>query len=369
MMDKKEFRIPLIDFKAEYKSIENEIDAAIKEVLLSGQYILGPVVKEFEEQVAAYCGVKYAVGVSSGSDALILALRALGIGPGDEVITTPFTFVATAHAILHCGAHPVFVDIDPETFNINPDLIEPAVTERTKAIIPVHLFGHPADMDPITRIARKFNLYVIEDAAQAFGALYKGKKVGSLGDVCCFSFFPTKNLGCYGDGGMVVTDNLEIAERLDMLRRQGCRQKYLAEVLGFNSRLDSLQAAILKIKLKYVDQWNEKRREIAHKYNELLANSGVRTPKEADYAYHVYHQYTIRASNRDALRQLLLENGIETGIYYPAPVHKQKAYASLRPDLVLEEAERASREVLSLPIWPGLDALQQQEISSLINRR
>lgn len=368
-MEKREIRIPLIDFKAEYKAIEKEIDAAVKEILQSGQYILGPVVKEFEEQVAAYCGVKYAVGVASGSDALILALRALGIGPGDEVITTPFTFVATAHAILHCGARPVFVDIDPENFNINPDLIELAVTAKTKAVIPVHLFGHPADMDPIKKIARKFNLYVLEDAAQAFGARYKGKKVGSLGDLGCFSFFPTKNLGGYGDGGMVVTDNPEIAERLEILRRQGCRQKYLAEALGYNSRLDSLQAAILKVKLKYVDQWNEKRREIAHNYNDLLANSGVRTPKEAEYAYHVYHQYTIRVSNRDNLRQLLLEKGIETGIYYPAPIHKQKAYVSLWPYLVLEESERASQEVLSLPIWPSLDWLKQQEITSLLNRR
>ncbi|MGQ9802169.1 MAG: DegT/DnrJ/EryC1/StrS family aminotransferase [Candidatus Saccharicenans sp.] len=365
-MGKKDLRIPLIDFKGEYKSIESEIDAAIKEVLLSGQYILGPVVKEFEEEVAAYCGVKHAVGVASGSDALILTLRALGIGPGDEVITTPFTFVATAHAVLHCGARPVFVDIDPETFNINPDLIEPAITARTKAIIPVHLFGHPADMDPITRIARKFNLYVIEDAAQAFGASYKGRKVGSLGDVGCFSFFPTKNLGCYGDGGMVVTDNPEIAEKLDILRRQGCRQKYHAELLGYNSRLDSIQAAILKVKLKYVDQWNEKRRQVAHNYNKLLADSGIKTPKEAEYAYHVYHQYTIRSLNRDEVRKILSENGIEAGIYYPVAVHKQKAYASQMTGVVLEEAEQASEEVLSLPIWPGLDLEKQKEICSII---
>lgn len=367
-MEKNDLRIPLIDFKAEYKSIESEIDAAIKEVLQGGQYILGPVVKEFEEEVAAYCGVKHAVGVASGSDALILTLRALGIGPGDEVITTSFTFVATAHAILHCGARPVFVDIDPETFNINPDLIEPAVTERTKAIIPVHLFGHPADMDPITKIARKFNLYVVEDAAQAFGALYKGRKVGSLGDVGCFSFFPTKNLGCYGDGGMVVTDDAEIAEKIDLLRRQGCRQKYHAEVLGYNSRLDALQAEILKVKLKYVDRWNEKRRKIAQKYNELLATSSVTTPKEAEYAYHVYHQYTVRTPNRDELKNILLENGIETSIYYLVPIHKQKAYVSLMTDMALEESERAALEVLSLPIWPGLDLEEQKEICSIIKR-
>lgn len=365
-MEKSKINIPLIDFQAEYKAVEKEIDAAVKEVLQSGRYILGPVVREIEEQVAAYCGVKYAVGVGSGSDALILALKALGIGPGDEVITTPFTFVATAHAILHCGARPVFVDIDPETFNINPDLIEPTITGKTKAIIPVHLFGQPADMDPIREIAKKFNLYVVEDAAQAFGARYKGEKVGSLGDVGCFSFFPTKNLGCYGDGGMVVTDDAEIAEKIDLLRRQGCRQKYHAEVLGYNSRLDALQAAILKVKLKYVDRWNEKRRKIAQKYNELLATSSVTTPKEAEYAYHVYHQYTVRTPNRDELKNILLENGIETSIYYPVPIHKQKAYVSLMTDMALEESERAALEVLSLPIWPGLDLEEQKEICSII---
>jgi len=238
MTENKNVRIPMVDFKAQYKSIEKEIDAAIKEVLLSGQYILGPAVKEFEEQVAAYCGVKYAIGVASGSDALILSLRALGIGPGDEVITTPFTFVATAHAIVHCGAKPVFVDIEPDTFNINPALIEPAITKNTKAIIPVHLYGHPANMDPIMEIAKAHNLYVVEDAAQAFGARYNGKQVGSIGHVGCFSFFPTKNLGCCGDGGMVVTDNPDITEKVDILRRQGCREKYHAEMIGYNSRLD-----------------------------------------------------------------------------------------------------------------------------------
>lgn len=363
MKEDKNIRIPLIDFKAQYKSIEKEIDAAIKEVLLSGQYILGPVVKEFEEQVAAYCGVKYAIGVASGSDALILALKALDIGPGDEVITTPFTFVATAHAIVHCGAKPVFVDIEPDTFNINPALIEPAITKNTKAIIPVHLYGHPANMDPIMEIAKAHNLYVVEDAAQAFGARYNGKQVGSIGHVGCFSFFPTKNLGCYGDGGMVVTDNPDIAEKIDILRRQGCREKYHAKMIGYNSRLDAIQAAILKVKLKYVDQWNEQRRDVAHRYNELLSGSSVQTPAEAPYAYHVYHQYTIRSSRRDDLKQLLLDSGIETSIYYPQPLHLQDAYKFLESKKgSFAEAERAGKEVLSLPISPEISELDQDYI-------
>ncbi len=369
MMENKNIRIPMVDFKAQYQSIEKEIDVAIKEVLLSGQYILGPVVKEFEGQVAAYCGLKYAIGVASGSDALILALRALDIGPGDEVITTPFTFVATAHAIVHCGAKPVFVDIEPDTFNINLALIEPAITKNTKAIIPVHLYGHPADMDPIMTIAKAYNLYVVEDAAQAFGARYNGRKVGSIGHVGCFSFFPTKNLGCSGDGGMVVTDNPDIAEKVDILRRQGCRQKYHAEMIGYNSRLDAIQAAILKVKLKHVDQWNEQRRNIARRYNELLSNSGVKTPIEAPYAYHVYHQYTIRASKRDNLKQFLLENGIETSVYYPCALHLQEAYRHQGyTDGSFPESEKASQEVLSLPIYPELNPSLQKQIYSIIKK-
>lgn len=367
MKEDKNIRIPLIDFKAQYKSIEKEIDAAIKEVLLSGQYILGPVVKEFEEQVAAFCGVKYAIGVASGSDALILALRALDIGPGDEVITTPFTFVATAHAIVHCGAKPVFVDIEPDTFNINSALIEPAITKNTKAIIPVHLYGHPANMDPIMEIAKAHNLYVVEDVAQAFGARYNGKKIGSIGHVGCFSFFPTKNLGGYGDGGMVVTDNPDIAEKVDILRRQGCRQKYHAEMIGYNSRLDAIQAAILKVKLKYVDQWNEQRRTIAHRYNELLTESTIKTPIEAPYAYHVYHQYTIRSSRRDDLKQLLFDNGIETSIYYPRPLYLQEAYKYQGCAAgSLPESEKVSREVLSLPIYLQLEPNLLLSICSVI---
>ncbi len=369
MRENKNMRIPLIDFKAQYKSIEKEIDAAIKEVLLSGQYILGPIVKEFEEQIAAYCGVRYAIGVASGSDALILALRALDIDPGDEVITTPFTFVATAHAIVHCGAKPVFVDIDPDTFNINPDLIEPVITKKTKAIIPVHLYGHPANMDPIMGIAKAYNLYVVEDAAQAFGARYNGKKVGSIGHAGCFSFFPTKNLGCYGDGGMVVTDNPDIAEKVDILRRQGCREKYHAEMIGYNSRLDAVQAAILKVKLKYVDQWNEQRRNIACRYNELLSSSSVQAPVEAPYACHIYHQYTIKFKNRDDIRQYLAKNGIETSVYYPQPLHLQRTYKYLGYEKsAFPQAEKASQVVLSLPIFTEMTFKMQNKVCALIHR-
>ncbi len=368
MTKNKNIRIPLVDFKAQYKSIEKEIDAAIKEVLLSGQYILGPVVKEFEEQVAAYCGVKYAVGVASGSDALILSLRALDIGPGDEVITTPFTFVATAHAIVHCGANPVFVDIEPDTFNINPDLIEPAITKKTKAIIPVHLYGHPVNMDPIMKIAEAHNLYVVEDAAQAFGARYNGKKVGSIGHVGCFSFFPTKNLGCYGDGGMVVTDNPHIAEKVDILRRQGCREKYHAEMIGYNSRLDAVQAAILKVKLKYVDQWNEQRRNVAHRYNELLSGTSVQTPVEAPYAYHIYHQYTIKIKNRDQVKKYLAINGIESNVYYPKALHLQNSYKSLGYDRGdFPESEVAAVESLSLPIYPEMGCRLGRQLCKVFN--
>jgi len=290
----------------------------------------------------------------------------LDIRPGDEVITTPFTFVATAHAIVHCGAKPVFVDIEPDTFNINPDLIEPAITKSTKAIIPVHLYGHPANMDPIMKIAKAHNLYVVEDAAQAFGARYNGRKVGSIGPCRMFRFFPTKNLGCYGDGGMVVTDNPHIAEKVDILRRQGCREKYRAEMIGYNSRLDAIQAAILKVKLKYVDQWNVQRRNVAHRYNELLSGSDVQTPTEAPYAYHVYHQYTIKTPKRDELKKILFLNGVETSVYYPIPLHYQEAYLSLdRLSGTYPEAEKASSEVLSLPIFPEMSLSDQTNISSL----
>jgi dTDP-4-amino-4,6-dideoxygalactose transaminase len=355
--------IPILDLKPQYESIKDEIDAAIAGVLESGQFILGPAVRDLEQKVAAYCGCKYGVGVASGTDALRLTLTALGIGPGDEVITTPFTFIATANTISHCGARPVFVDIDPRTYNIDPPAIEAAITERTKAIVAVHLYGQPADMDPIMELAGAHGLYVIEDAAQAIGARYKGWRVGSIGHVGCLSFYPTKNLGAYGDGGMVVTNDAALAEKVDVLRRQGSKKKYQAEVLGFNSRLDTLQAAILGVKLKYLDGWNEARRRVAQRYNDLLAGLPVTSPYESPDAYHVYHQYTIRAPQRDALAAYLKERGVGTMIYYPVPLHRQELYASLGySEGSLPVSEVASREVLSLPMYPELTEAQQTSI-------
>ena len=359
--------IPILDLKAQYESIKDEINAAIDGVLESTQFILGPAVRDLEQRVAAYCECEYGVGVASGTDALRLTLTALGIGPGDEVITTPFTFIATANTISNCGARPVFVDIDSLTCNIAPAAIEAAITERTKAIVPVHLYGQPADMDPIMELAEINGLYVIEDAAQAIGARYKGRRVASIGHAGCLSFYPTKNLGAYGDGGMVVTNDAALAEKVDILRRQGGKKKYHAEVLGFNSRLDSLQAAILGVKLKYLDGWNEARRRVAQRYNELLDDMPVTTPYESPDAYHVYHQYTIRAPQRDALAAYLKECGIGTMIYYPVPLHLQGLYASLGYEVGgLPVSEAASREVLSLPMYPELTGAQQQEVAQAI---
>jgi len=371
MMENKNIHIPMVDFKAQYQSIEKEIDVAIKEVLLSGQYILGPVVKEFEGQVAAYCGLKYAIGVASGSDALILALRALDIGPGDEVITTPFTFVATAHAIVHCGAKPVFVDIEPDTFNINLALIEPAITKNTKAIIPVHLYGHPADMDPIMTIAKAYNLYVVEDAAQAFGARYNGRKVGSIGHVGCFSFFPTKNLGCYGDGGAVFTDNDEWASLMDSLRVHGKGSfKYDNVRIGMNSRLDTLQAAILKVKFDAFKKYElNDINKAADFYTEKLKDL-VKTPFIPKGYLSSWAQYTIQLQDekqRDGLQAYLKEQGIPTMVYYPKPMHEQTAYLDLgylSGDFPVTES--LCRRVLSLPMHPYLNMEEINKVCQTI---
>jgi dTDP-4-amino-4,6-dideoxygalactose transaminase len=336
-------------------------------VLESTQFILGPAVRDLEQQVATYCGCKYGVGVASGTDALRLTLTALGIGPGDEVITTPFTFIATANTISHCGARPVFVDIAPRTYNIDPAAIEAAITERTKAVVAVHLYGQPAGMDPIIELAEAHGLYVIEDAAQAIGARYNGRRVGSIGHAGCLSFYPTKNLGAYGDGGMVVTNDAVLAEKVDVLRRQGGKRKYHAEVLGFNSRLDALQAAILGVKLKYLDGWNEARRRVAQRYNELLDGLPVTTPYESPDVYHVYHQYTIRAQVRDALAAYLKERRIGTMVYYPVPLHLQELYTSLGyGEGSLPASEAASQEVLSLPMYPELTEAQQVVVAGAI---
>ena len=355
--------IPVLDLKAQYRSIEQEVNEAIREVLLSADFVLGAAVRALETQLAEYCQCRHAVGVASGTDALRLALTALGIGPGDEVITSPFTFIATANTISHCGARPVFVDIDPETFNLSAAAVEDAVTARTKAIVPVHLYGQAADLEPILAMARKKGLSVIEDCAQAIGARYQGRAVGSFGDAGCLSFYPSKNLGAYGDGGMVLTNDPALAEKVDVLRRQGSRKKYQADVLGFNSRLDTLQAAVLAVKLKYLDRWNEERNRAARRYNELLQDLPLKLPFEAKNRSHVYHQYTIRTVHRDQLALHLKQRGIGTMVYYPIPIHQQKIYASAGGVPSLPNAEAAASDVLSLPIYPEITDEQLAAVS------
>ncbi len=361
--------IPILDLQRQYQNIREEMDAAVLGVLESGHFVLGPNVKALEQEVARYCGCEYGIGVASGTDALRLAMDALEIGPGDEVITTPFTFIATGNTISRAGARPVFVDIDPRTFNLNPLLVERAITDRTKAILPVHLFGQIADMDAIMELAVRYDLPVIEDSAQAIGATYNGQQACSFGIIGCLSFYPTKNLGAYGDGGMAVTCNPEIAENLDVLRRHGGRVKYFHERVGYNSRLDEIQAAILRVKLRYLEEWGVQRRRVAARYDELLADSPVTTPYVAPGMKHVYHQYTIRAPRRDELRAFLGEQGVGSMIYYPVPLHRQEMYAGL--DLGegrLPESELAAKEVLSLPIYPEMTDEQIEQVASAVRR-
>ncbi len=357
--------IPILDLKRQYAAIQDEINAAIQSVLESSQFVLGPAVKELERRVAAYCECQHGIGVASGTDALRLSLAALEIGPGDEVITTPFTFIATGNTISHSGAKPVFVDVELRTYNLYPAAVEAAITPRTKAIVPVHLYGQAAQMDAIMDVAERHGLLVIEDCAQAIGARYKGKRLGSLGHVGCLSFFPSKNLGAYGDAGMVVTNDAALAEKIDVLRRQGGQRKYYHEVLGFNSRLDTLQAAILNVKLNYLDQWNEGRRTMAHRYNDLLSGLPAVTPYESPDGYHVYHQYTIRSPQRDDLSAYLKEQGVATMIYYPVPLHRQPLYAEMAASH-FPNAELAAQEVLSLPIFPELTERDQEFIADNI---
>ncbi len=368
-------KIPFLDLKVQYQTIKTEIDAAIQRVVDSGHYILGENVRALEREVAEYCGCPYAVGVASGTDALHLSLRALGIGPGDEVITTPFTFIGTAEAIIYTGARPIFVDIDPRTFNIDPNRVEDYIRRRLetgdwrletrpKAILPVHLYGQPADMEGIMKLADRYGLRVVEDCAQAIGAEFANKRIGGFGDAGCFSFYPTKNLGAYGDGGMVVTKNETLYRRLLSLRTHGAGEGYQHQEVGYNSRLDEVQAAILHVKLRYLEEWTKRRREIASLYTEALAGTGVLTPLEPPDTRGVFHQYTIRVpKGRDRLHQRLREKGIITMIYYPIPLHLQKAFKGLgykKGDF--PEAERAAREVLSLPIYPELPEEQVKEV-------
>lgn len=365
--------IPLVDLRAQYCSIKEEIDAAIHRVLKKGQFILGPEVEALEEEVAQYCGVKYGIGVASGTDALHLALLACGVEPGDEVITTAFTFIATAEAITQCGAIPVFVDINPHTYNIDPSKIESKITKRTKTVIPVHLYGQPAEMDAILALAKRYNLKVIEDSAQALGAGYKGKKVGSLGDAGCLSFFPAKNLGAYGDGGMVVTNNPEIVEKVKMLRNHGCREKYYHLLPGFNSRLDALQAAILRVKLRHLDEWIKLRREKASCYAQFLGGvEELELPCIKPYSQHAFNYYTVRLQNslsRDKMQEYLSSQGVATAIYYPLSLHLQDVFKSLGYNLGdFPESERAQEEVLSLPMYPELTEEQIEEITKAVKK-
>jgi dTDP-4-amino-4,6-dideoxygalactose transaminase len=355
--------IPFVDLKAQYASIRGDVNAAIQGVLDRCEFTLGREVAAFEEEFADYCQSHYAIGVNTGTSALHLALLAAGIGPGDEVITVPFTFVATVSAIHYTGATPVFVDIDPRTFTMDTTAIESVITERTRAIVPVHLYGQPADMDPIVAIAKRHRLTVIEDAAQAHGALYKGRRAGSIGDMGCFSFYPGKNLGAYGEGGMVVTSNADYARTIRMLRDWGAEQKYQHLLKGYNYRLEGIQGAVLRIKLRHLEAWTEARRAIAARYDGVLKGSGVRTPEAMPHARHVYHIYAIRTDDRRAWQDALLHRGIHTGIHYPTPVHLLPAFADL--DYCVGEfphSEQAASEVLSLPMFPELTAAQCEEV-------
>lgn len=349
-------QIPFVDLKAQYNLIKDEIDETIHRVIDKTSFIMGEEVRRFEEEFALFCKAKYAVGVANGTEALMLALKACGLTSGDEVITVPNTFIATTEAITMIGAKIVFVDVDPDTYNIDVSKIEEKITAKTKAIIPVHLYGQPADMDPINQLARKYNLKIVEDAAQAHGAEYKGRRVGTLGDITCFSFYPGKNLGAYGDAGAVVTNNEELAQKVAMLRNHGRTKKYLHQIEGFNSRLDALQAAILRVKLRHLEDWNEERREKAKLYNQLLEPfPKIITPKMLDSTVPVYHLYVVRIKNRDRLQNILKTKGISTGIHYPLPLHLQPAYSYLGyKEGEIPMTERVSKEILSLPMYAEL---------------
>ncbi|MFA5339667.1 MAG: DegT/DnrJ/EryC1/StrS family aminotransferase [Candidatus Omnitrophota bacterium] len=353
-------KVPLVDLVRQYRKLQGEIDPAVKSVLEKGVFILGDNVAKFEEEAAAYCGTKFAVGVANGTDALELAIKALGIGDGDEIITTPFTFIATTEAICLNGAKPVLVDIEPDSFNIDAARVEKAITSRTKAIISVHLFGQACDMDAVMSIAKKRGIRVIEDCAQAIGAESGSKKVGGFGDIGCFSFFPSKNLGCFGDGGMVTTNDKTLADKVKMLRAHGQADRYRHETEGRNSRLDEIQAAILRIKLRHLDEWNESRRKNARLYNKMFENLSkagkLTVPAEKKGRKHVYNIYSIKVDGRDGLRESLTAKGIATAVYYPVPLHLQPVYGRLgwkKGDFPV--SEEACQEVLALPVFPELE--------------
>lgn len=358
--------IPMVDLKNQYIQLKDEIDQGLQEALHNCAFVLGPNVHGFEKECAEYLGVKHAIGCASGTDALHLALLAAGIGEGDEVITSAFTFIATAEAIRYVGAKPVFVDIDPKTFNITPEAIEKAITAKTVAVMPVHLFGQPCDMPRIQTLCDKHGLKIVEDCAQSFGASINGKQTGSLGLSAGFSFFPSKNLGGYGDGGLVTTDSDEIAQKVKVLRNHGSEVRYYHDVIGYNSRLDELQAVILRVKLKRIDQFNAGRRRAAHLYSELMADLPVETPCEDGIGVHVYHQYTLLSDRRETIMAALQKAGIACAVYYPVPLHRQKVFAEDCRGVSLPVTEAVAQRCLSLPIFPELEEAQVREIVSVI---
>ena len=357
--------INMNDFKREFAAMNKEISPAMQRVLKNGWYVLGDEVNNFEKEFSRYVGTKFGVGVNSGSDALYLAVKALGVSQGDEVITVAHTMISTVDAIIRNGAKPVFVDIDPSTYSMDASRVEKKISKKTKAIIPVHLYGHPVDMDPITELASKYGLYVIEDDCQAHGAEYKKAKVGSIGDIGCFSFYPTKNLGAYGDAGMITTNNEELANKLRKMRNYGQSRRYYHDFVGVNSRLDEIQATILRIKLRHLDEWNKKRRKIAKLYDDLLNSVGLVTPIEREYAKHVYHLYVVRHKHRNELQQYLLNKSVQTLIHYPIPVHQQEAYNT---NDRLPVTESTCGEILSLPIHPWLIENEVEQISENIKQ-
>jgi len=360
--------IPILDLSKQYAELKKDIEKEVLNVLESGQYILGENVKKLEKSFAQYNNVNHALGCASGTDALHLALRALEVGYGDEVITVAFTFIATAEAISYVGATPVFVDINPDTYNFDPKELERKITPRTKAIIPVHLYGQPVDMAPIIEIAKKYNLFVVEDCAQSIGAEYKGVKTGSIGDIGCFSFFPTKNLGTFGDGGMVTTNSDYLHKRMMSLRNHGSKERYYHEELGLNSRLDEIHAAILNVKLPHIDKWNNKRREAAYYYNELFKDvAEIETPVEIENAKCVYHQYTVKVPVRDQIVESIRQKGVMAMIYYPVPLHLQKAYCFLKlNEGSLPKTEQVTKQVMSLPIFPEITKEQQKQVAEAV---
>lgn len=362
--------VPFLDLKAQYNSIKNEVLSELEDVMQKSCFVLGPKVKAFEENFAKFCQVKHAVGVSSGTDALTLALAALGIGKGDEVILPANTFIATVEAVSHCGAEPVLVDVDPDTYTINPALIKAKITKKTKAVVPVHLYGQMADMDEIMSIAKKHNLFVVEDACQAHGSRYKGRMAGSIGDIGCFSFYPGKNLGAYGEGGACTTNSDELAQKIRMLRDHGSEKKYYHDMVGYNARMHGFQGAVLNVKLKYLEAWNEARRKNADYYSKLLkSNPKIKTPKTPKDNVHIFHLYVIQLDNRDAVIDKLRENGVSTIIHYPIPIHLQKAYVQLgykEGDFSVTEA--AAKRALSLPMYPELTKEQIEYVCEMLKK-